>query len=123
MERYTKRLSDNQAAMNCDRCKKEHIQDQEIYCSALYCRNRLKDRVAAYEDTGLEPDEIKAMCGIPCKIGEIVYQTNQTDVFPLHVKKIIFDCGHVAFDASAIGESVFLRIEEAHESVKENQDG
>ena len=28
-------------------------------CTALYCRNRLKDRVAAYEDMGLTPEEIE----------------------------------------------------------------
>ena len=27
-------------------------------CTALYCRNRLKERVAAYEDTGIEPEEV-----------------------------------------------------------------
>lgn len=32
-------------------------------CTALYCRNRLKDRVAAYEDTRLTPGEIKSMQG------------------------------------------------------------
>ena len=31
--------------------------------TALYCRNRLKDRVAAYEDTRLTPGEIKSMQG------------------------------------------------------------
>lgn len=30
-------------------------------CTALYCRNRLKDRLAAYEDTGLTPDEVSAL--------------------------------------------------------------
>lgn len=30
-------------------------------CTALYCRNRFKDRLAAYEDTGLTPGEIKSM--------------------------------------------------------------
>lgn len=32
-------------------------------CTALYCRNRLKDCVAAYEDTRLTPGEIKSMQG------------------------------------------------------------
>lgn len=30
-------------------------------CTALYCRNRLKDRVAAYEDTGLMPENVEAL--------------------------------------------------------------
>ena len=32
-------------------------------CTALYCRNRLKDRVAAHEDTGLAPAEVHSMFG------------------------------------------------------------
>ena len=32
-----------------------------VDCTPLYCRNRLKDRLAAYEDTGLDPDEVKSM--------------------------------------------------------------
>ena len=32
-------------------------------CTALYCRNRLKSRLAAYEDTGLEPGEVHSMWG------------------------------------------------------------
>lgn len=30
-------------------------------CTALYCRNRLKDRLAAYEDTGRTPEEVTAL--------------------------------------------------------------
>lgn len=29
-----------------------------VDCTALYCRNRLKDLLAAYEDTGMTPEEI-----------------------------------------------------------------
>lgn len=58
MERYTKRLDDGQAAMDCEQCKKMCGKYGD-YCSVLRCRNRLKDRVAAYEDTGLEPQEIE----------------------------------------------------------------
>lgn len=50
MERYTKRLDDGQAVMECQSCKEKHINDQDMYCSALYCRNRLKDRLAEIED-------------------------------------------------------------------------
>ena len=61
MERLTKRTSDGQAVMDCKKCKadwtEKHGESMEE-CTALYCRNRLKDRVAAYEDTGREPEEI-----------------------------------------------------------------
>jgi hypothetical protein len=59
VERYTKRLDDGQAVMDCQSCKEKHINDQDMYCSALNCRNRLKDRLAAYEELDLEPQEIE----------------------------------------------------------------
>ena len=63
MERLTKRTSDGQAVMDCKKCKadwtEKHGKSMEE-CTALYCRNRLKDRVAAYEDTGLTPEELHA---------------------------------------------------------------
>ena len=64
MERLTKRTSDGQAVMDCKKCKadwtEKHGESMEE-CTALYCRNRLKDRVAAYEDTRLTPGEINSM--------------------------------------------------------------
>ena len=61
MDRLTKRLGDGQAVMDCGACgvswHKKHEKDMP-YCTALHCRNRLKDRLAAYEDTGLEPEQI-----------------------------------------------------------------
>lgn len=44
-ERLTKRLGDGQAVMNCENCGRH-----ERGCTAQYCRNRLKDRLAEYED-------------------------------------------------------------------------
>lgn len=58
MERYTKRLDDGQAVMDCQNCPESWMNKPNSDCSALYCWNRLKDRIAAYEDTGLEPEEI-----------------------------------------------------------------
>lgn len=55
MSRYTKRLDDGQAVMDCVKCEKLDI------CHLYRCRNRLKDRLAAYEDTGLEPEVVKDM--------------------------------------------------------------
>lgn len=61
MERLTKRLENGQIAMNCEACAaswhKEHGEDVP-FCTSLYCRNRLKDRLAAYEDSGLEPEKV-----------------------------------------------------------------
>lgn len=64
MERLTKRLEDGQAVMDCAACgvswHKKRKKDIP-YCTALFCRNRLKERLAAYEDTGLEPDAVNAI--------------------------------------------------------------
>lgn len=60
MERLTKRVTDGQAMMDCEKCKAEwtgkHGKSM-VDCTPLYCRNRLKDRVAAYEETGLTPEQ------------------------------------------------------------------
>ena len=61
MERLTKRDTDGQAMMDCEKCKADWTGKHGkpmVDCTALYCRNRLKDRLAAYEDTKLTPEEI-----------------------------------------------------------------
>ena len=58
-ERLTKRDTDGQAMMDCQKCKADWTGKHGkpmVDCTALYCRNRLKDRLAAYEDTGLTPE-------------------------------------------------------------------
>nr|DAG08201.1 MAG TPA: hypothetical protein [Caudoviricetes sp.] len=61
MERLTKRDTDGQAMMDCQKCKADwtgkHGKPMDS-CTALYCRNRLKDRIAAYEDSGWAPEEV-----------------------------------------------------------------
>ncbi len=49
-ERMTERLADGQAVMNCSNCE---LNDNG--CNLLACRNRLKDRLAAYEDAEEPP--------------------------------------------------------------------
>ena len=64
MERLTKRGTDGQAMMDCEKCKADWTGKHGkpmVDCTALYCRNRLKARLAAYEDTGLTPGEVKSM--------------------------------------------------------------
>ena len=61
MERLTKRDTDGQAMMDCEKCKADWTGKHGkpmVDCTALYCRNRLKDRLAAHEDTGLTPEEV-----------------------------------------------------------------
>lgn len=58
MERLTKRGTDGQAMMDCEKCKADWTGKHGkpmVDCTALYCRNRLLDRLVEYEDTGLSP--------------------------------------------------------------------
>lgn len=61
MERLTKRDNDGQAMMDCEKCKADwtgkHGKPMDD-CTALYCRNRLKNRLAAYEDRECAPEEV-----------------------------------------------------------------
>lgn len=56
MERLTMRLDDGRAVMRCEGCKEGWNGVAGEGCTAMYCRNMCKDRLAAYEDTGLEPE-------------------------------------------------------------------
>ena len=58
MERLTKRLPDGKAVMDCDSCE----QKKDKQCTFYECRASLIKRLAAYEDTGLTPEEIKDSC-------------------------------------------------------------
>lgn len=61
MERLTKRDTDGQAMMDCQKCEADWTGKHGkpmADCTALYCSNRLKDILAAYEDTGMTPEEI-----------------------------------------------------------------
>ena len=59
MERMTKYDTDGQAVMDCEKCKADWTGKHGkpmVDCTALYCRNRLKARLAAYEDSMLTPE-------------------------------------------------------------------
>ena len=74
MERLTKRDTDGQAMMDCQKCEADWAGKHGkpmAYCTALYCRNRLKDRLAAYEDRECAPEEV-----LP--IGGYIVQTKYT---------------------------------------------
>ena len=71
MERLTKRDTDGQAIMDCEKCKADWTGKHGkpmVDCTALYCRNRLKNRLAAYEDTGLTPED----CARAAEIDDIL---------------------------------------------------
>ena len=61
MERLTKYDTDGQAMMDCQKCKADWTGKHGkpmADCTALYCRNRLLDRLVKYEDTERTPEEI-----------------------------------------------------------------
>lgn len=58
---------------------------------------------------------------LPCKVGDKVFQQNGVGIFESQVQKIIYDCGHFAFDEEAIGERVFLTRESAEAAMKGEQ--
>lgn len=63
-ERMTKRDTDGQAMMDCEKCKAEWTGKHGkpiADCTALYCRNRLLGRVVEYEDTGWTPKAVTAL--------------------------------------------------------------
>ena len=63
--RFTKHLENAEVGVDCTKCKadwaKAHRGKDMGSCTALYCRNRLKNRLAAYEDTRLTPEEVTAL--------------------------------------------------------------
>lgn len=64
MERLTKRDTDGQAMMDCQKCEADWTGKHGkpmADCTALYCRNRLLDRLVKYEDTELTPEEVSAL--------------------------------------------------------------
>ena len=64
MERLTKRDTDGQAMMDCEKCKADWTGKHGkpmADCTALYCRNRLLGRVVEYEDTGWTPKAVTAL--------------------------------------------------------------
>lgn len=57
MERLTKRLPDGKTVMDCDSCE----QKKDKQCTFYECRASLIKRLAAYEDTGLEPETVETV--------------------------------------------------------------
>ena len=107
------------------------------------------DRLAAYKDTGLTPEEIKApftedtminlaaqALGVePSRLRELaeadkdgrviilpckVYETDGVRVYEHTVREVIYEtAGGPAFDKNAIGKSIFLTREEAEKALRE----
>ena len=111
--------------------------------------NVVVERLAAYEDTGLTPEEIKATLTEPLflwvaakalgveadrlrelveadKDGRLVmlpckvYETDGARVYEHTVREVIYEtAGGPAFDKNAIGKSIFLTRAEAERAMQE----
>ena len=123
--------------MDCEKCKADWTGKHGkpmVDCTALYCRNRLKNRLAAYEDTGLTPEDcaratevddilldeyypigrmrelIKAdkdgrVVVLPCKVGDTVWITGS--VRRLYSEKVrTFFCGNPSYGRGMADNSV-----------------
>jgi hypothetical protein len=121
-KRMTKRDTDGQAMMDCQKCKADwtgKYGKPMADCTALYCRNRLLDRLVEYEDTGLTPEEIdmdheaaetlRQLCRgcdrlekldeadkngrvvvLPCKIGDVLYRASPSGVVVHRVANMVY---------------------------------
>lgn len=54
MERLTKRLDNGEPARDCENCEFK----QDFECGDILCFERILARVADYEDSGCEPEEV-----------------------------------------------------------------
>lgn len=62
---------------------------------------------------------------IPCKVGDIVYQTDGVSIFELEIwgislykNKLYYETESIDFDDDAIGKSIFLTRQEAETKLK-----
>ncbi len=121
-KRMTKRDTDGQAIMDCQKCKADWTGKHGkpmADCTALYCRNRLLERLVEYEDTGLTPQacaeareagKVLSSCDIsfgrlaelltvdkggrvvvlPCKIGDVLYRASPSGVLVHRVANMVY---------------------------------
>ena len=146
MERLTKRDIDGQAMMDCQKCEADWTGKHGkpmVDCTALYCRNRLKDRLADLESlcsyTRLrelaEADKNGRVAVLPCKVGDRLYEVTgrktisvykvraiRVELFGLFIEWDIVE-GFVwqslsGINAGEIGKTVFLTREEAEKALE-----
>ena len=145
MERLTKKYC--LAEDHYMKCSEDCNVDMDcVDCPAF---DKLIERLAAYEDTGLTPEEIKApltedtminlaaqALGVePSRLRELaeadkdgrviilpckVYETDGVRVYEHTVREVIYETAcGPAFDKNAIGKSIFLTRAEAERAIQE----
>ena len=130
IERLTKRNSNGDVASHVDPQKRHML---------------FVNRLAAYEDSGLSPEEVQKMAMakvegrlvvLPCKVGDIVYADCYGDIIGCEVHQIEMRTGkptqyiargddegygtpEIDFVGEDIGKTVFLTREEAEKALQE----
>ena len=149
MERLTKWNESSYKHAYYPRCFKEPCYGRGCKIKDCPFEIAVCERLAAYEDTGLTPEEIKApftedtminlaaqALGVePSRLRELaeadkdgrviilpckVYETDGVRVYEHTVREVIYEtAGGPAFDKNAIGKSIFLTREEAERASRE----
>lgn len=118
-KRMTKRDTDGQAMMDCQKCEADWTGKHGkpmADCTALYCRNRLLDRLVEYEDTGVTPELVREVAEFavwvhengmdkirewvkadkenrlvvpPCKVGDMLYEVTGRKTISVYKVKAI----------------------------------
>lgn len=139
MERLTKRDTDGQAMMDCEKCEADWTGKHGkpmADCTALYCRNRLLDRLAEYEDTEetlrqlcrncdlerleklAEADKDGRLVVLPCKVGDTVYRLQYIEQTPGRFVVGVAEIKFALLWLEEFGETVFLTREEAEAALE-----
>lgn len=134
MERLTKRDTDGQAMMDCEKCKADWTGKHGkpmADCTALYCRNRLLDRLVAYEDIAelcggfdrlrelAEADKDGRVLILPCKVGDTVYRLQYIEQTPGRFTVGVVPIKFALIWLEEFGKTVFLSREEAEKALQE----
>jgi hypothetical protein len=149
MERLTKWNESSYKHAYYPRCFKEPCYGSGCKIKDCPFEIAVCERLAAYEDTGLTPEEIKApftedtminlaaqALGVePSRLRELaeadkdgrviilpckVYETDGVRVYEHTVREVIYEtAGGPAFDKNAIGKSIFLTRAEAERAIQE----
>lgn len=112
MERLTKRDTDGQAMMDCEKCKSDWTGKHGkpmADCTALYCRNRLLDRLVEYEDTGMYPESVEALK--LSMMGKAISEITEFDGLPIDRLRELAEAdkdGRVVVLPCKVGDTVYM---------------
>lgn len=106
-------------ALPCPLCGKQvrrSVSGMLFYCSECHCNTTFHSDAVSKEEALSLWNRRPAPA---FRVGDRAWQTNGTDVFELKVKRLLYDCGHVAFDESAVGQTIFKTSTEAEAAMVE----